>query len=324
VGKLRSSRQRKITATLARFREVGTFFVLLLICAGLACMRPNFMDPENLMQVGRSFSLIAIMAVGQTLVIITGGIDLSVGSIFGLAGCTAAFLMLLGIPVPLAIAIALVVGLIAGMLNGMLVTTGKLPSFIATLGTLSVARSVVYVVTGTKPQSGLPESFILSGSSMNYIPIIVMFVAIVLGTLYLARTRGGRAVYAVGGNESAARLSGINVKRAKLTAYAATGFLCAVAGVLNASILQVGDPEAGKAYELDVIAACVIGGTSLAGGQGTVIGALLGAAIMQVIKNGLVLLWVPANLHIGIIGIVIIFAVLLDMWGKRSLRGGGE
>ncbi|MEI6915707.1 MAG: ABC transporter permease, partial [Armatimonadota bacterium] len=214
--------------------------------------------------------------------------------------------------------LAICAGAAFGFANGFLVTAGRIPSFIATLGTLSIGRTAIYLLTGGWPVSGLLAPFVFSGDMRNNGPIIVMVVLTIAGIIVLTKTGFGRRVYAIGGNETAARLSGVNVNRTKLAVYIITGALCALAGVLNAAVLGVGDPEGGKGYELDVIAASVIGGTSLAGGRGSIFGAFLGAAIMGVIRNGLVLMDVRSDRHPGVIGLVIIVAVLFDTWRRRS------
>lgn len=306
-----------------RASELGTVSVLAALCVCLAIAKRSFASPDNLLEVARAFSVVAIMAVGETLVILTGGIDLSVGSVLGVSGCVCGLLMSRGVSIPVAILAGLATGACFGLVNGLLITRGELPPFIATLGTLSIGRSLAYTVTGGWPISNLPQGFLLAqlpGGFLlrNLIPIVLMLAATAAGTVYLMKTRLGRETYAVGGNEAAARLSGVNVRAIKLIAYTVTGLLCALAGIIHVSVLEVAEAPAGQGYELDVIAATVIGGTSLSGGQGTVVGALLGAAIMGVIRNGLVLLEVSPFWHLGIIGAVIILAVLIDVWRKRS------
>lgn len=323
VGRFAAS----LVSRAVRIRELGTFSVLLVICVGLAIRCPGFSDLDNVLTVSRAFSLVAIMAVGQTLIIVTGGIDLSVGSIFGLSGITTAILVATGQPLWLACTAGVAAGIAFGAVNGLLVTKGRIPPFIATLGTLSVGRTIIFWLTGEGQPVSLSSSnaqhLVLTGNLRNVIPILFMLGATVLGGIYLNYMRAGRETYAVGGGEQAARLSGVSVNTIKLLAYVITGGLCGIAGILGTSILNVGDPTAGAGMELDVIAASVIGGTSLAGGQGTVLGAFLGAAIMGVIKNGLVLLYIPAIFHVGIIGIVIVAAVLFDTWRRRVSSSGG-
>jgi ribose transport system permease protein len=308
-------------------QETGIFLVLLLMSAFLAWQTEGkFLDiNRNLFNVLRAFSWIGISAFGEILVIITAGIDLSVGSTMALAGMLAAMAMTSwGLPAVPGVIIGLLTGAIIGLLNGLLISKAKLPPFIATLGLMSIARGICYGVAKGQPVRGLPKEFNLLGQYDLPVfgfgvplPVIVMFVLAVIMSLFLTRTVWGYRIYALGGNEQAAGLSGINTGRIKLLVYTLCGLLTALGGLLMTARLGVAAPTAALGYELDVIAAVVIGGTSLAGGEGTILGVLIGAAIMQVLRNGLVLLgfdpyWQPAA-----IGLVIIVAITLDQLRKR-------
>lgn len=308
-------------------QEAGIFLVLLLMGAFLAWQtQGKFLDiNRNLFNVLRAFSWIGISAFGEILVIITGGIDLSVGSTMALAGMvTALALTSWGLPVIPGVIVGLLTGVIIGLLNGLLISKAKLPPFIATLGLMSIARGICYGVAKGQPVRGLPKDFNFLGQYDLPVfgfgvplPVILMFILAVIMSLFLTRTVWGYRIYALGGNEQAAGLSGINTGRIKIMVYTLCGLLTALGGLLMTARLGVAAPTAALGYELDVIAAVVIGGTSLAGGEGTILGVLIGAAIMQVLRNGLVLLgfdpyWQPAA-----IGMVIIVAITLDQLRKR-------
>jgi ribose transport system permease protein len=258
-------------------------------------------------------------------VIITAGIDLSVGSVMGISGLASAMLLVRGVPVPLGVAGGLLTGLLVGLLNGLMITKGKLPPFIATLGSLLMFRGLCYGLTGGWPVRDLPQSFRnlgqydvpIAGQGVP-VPLIFMLTLAVLVSIFLTRTVWGYRIYAVGGNETAARLSGINTDRVKIMVYSLCGFLTAIGGVLMTARLGVAAPTAATAYELDVIAAAVVGGTSLMGGEGTILGALIGAAIMQVLRNGLVLVGVSAYWLQAVQGLVIVVAIMLDQLRKRG------
>lgn len=308
-------------------QEAGIFLVLLLMGAVLAWQTEGkFLDiNRNLFNVLRAFSWIAISAFGEILVIITAGIDLSVGSTMALAGMLAAMAMTSwGLPVVPGVIVGLLTGAMIGLLNGLLISKAKLPPFIATLGLMSIARGICYGVAKGQPVRGLPKDFNFLGQYDLPVfgfdvplPVIVMFILAIMMSLFLTRTVWGYRIYALGGNEQAAGLSGINTGRIKILVYTLCGSLTALGGLLMTARLGVAAPTAALGYELDVIAAAVIGGTSLAGGEGTILGVLIGAAIMQVLRNGLVLLgfdpyWQPAA-----IGLVIILAITLDQLRKR-------
>jgi ribose transport system permease protein len=309
-------------------QEAGIFLVLILMSAFLAWQTEGkFLDlNKNLFNVLRAFSWIAISAFGEILVIITAGIDLSVGSTMALAGLvTALALTSWGMPVVPGIILGLLTGVIIGLVNGLLISRAKLPPFIATLGMMSIARGICYGFTNGQPVRSLPESFnflgqydVPVGSLGVPLPVILMFVLAIIMSLFLNRTVWGYRIYALGGNEQAAALSGINTGRVKILVYTLCGLLTALGGLLMTARLGVAAPTAALGYELDVIAAVVIGGTSLAGGEGTILGVLIGAAIMQVLRNGLVLLGFPAYWQPAAIGLVIVIAITLDQLRKRQ------
>jgi ribose transport system permease protein len=304
-------------------RQLGTLAGLLTLCVILWVATPHFLTVSNLLNVLEQTALNAVVAVGMTFVIISGGIDLSVGSVLALAGICLALALEAGVPAPAAIAIALAVGVACGLVNGLLITLGRLPPFIATLGMMSVARGVALLMAEGRPISGFSEGFraiaterILTIPS----PVLITIVIYAVAHFVLTRTVFGRTTYAIGGNEEAARLSGVQVRFHKTAVYGVAGLTSAAAAVVLTARLNSAQPTAGTMYELDAIAATVIGGSSLLGGEGAVTGTLIGALIMGVLRNGLNLLNVSSFLQQVVIGVVIIGAVLVDMSLKRRRR----
>jgi ribose/xylose/arabinose/galactoside ABC-type transport system permease subunit len=303
-----------------RARQLGTFAGLLALCIVLWAATPHFLTVSNLLNVLEQTSINAIVAVGMTFVIISGGIDLSVGSVLALAGIALASGLESGIPAPAAIALAFATGTACGLANGWLITFGRLPPFIATLGVMSVARGAALMLAEGRPISGFSEGFrAIATARVLMVPAPVILTIVVYGIAHfvLANTVFGRATYAIGGNEEAARLSGVDVRFHKTAVYGVAGLTSAVAASVLTARLNSAQPTAGTMYELDAIAATVIGGTSLLGGEGTLVGALIGALIMGVLRNGLNLLNVSSFFQQVVIGAVIIGAVLIDMSLKR-------
>lgn len=313
------------------WQSAGPLLGLLLIGLLLALVKPEFATPENFQLLLRQISFNVVLAVGMTLVILTAGIDLSVGSILGLAGCVLALVMVRsGLAeaqaVPLGILAGLGVGLLCGVLNGLCVTLLELPPFIATLGMMSAARGMALVLTGGYSISGLPNAFKFLGQGFLLwvpVPAFVAGVVALLGWVGLKYTRFGRYIYAIGGSSLAAYLSGVQVKQVQFWVYTLCGLLSALAGVLLVARLGSARPTDGMGYELNAIAAVVIGGTSLMGGQGSVVGSVVGAAIIGVLRNGLVLMKVSDYWQQVIIGGVIIFVVALDTLQKRRSQTTG-
>ena len=320
-----AARQRGVAwRSIVGRQEFGVFLILLAMCLFLSLYTDTFLTTTNIFNILRAFSWIAISAFGQCMVIITAGIDLSVGSVMGISGLASAMLLVQGVPVPLAVVGGLLTGLIVGLLNGLMITKGKLPPFIATLGILLMFRGLCYGLTGGWPVRELPQGFRnlgqfdipIAGLAVP-MPLIFMLILAVIMSIFLTRTVWGYRIYAVGGNETATRLSGINTDGVKLMVYSLCGLLTAIGGVLMTARLGVAAPTAAQGYELDVIAAAVVGGTSLAGGEGTILGVLIGAAIMQVLRNGLVLVGVSAYWLQAVQGLVIVLAIMLDQLRKR-------
>jgi ribose transport system permease protein len=292
--------------------EVFALLGLVVLGAALAIVSDRFLTVDNLANIGRQVSINAIIATGMTLVIITGGIDLSVGAVMTLAMTFGAGAMLAGVPVPAAIALALLTGIGCGAFNGVLIGYARLPAIIVTLATMEIPRGIALLYTGGYPLTGLPAGFgpLGRGEILGlHVPTLVMIVVIVAAQLFLARSVPGRAFYALGGNEEAARLAGVPVKRYKLLAYSLSGFTAALAGVVLASRLMSGQPNAGIGFELDAIAAVVLGGAAINGGRGSIIGTLIGAVTLGVLNNGLNLMGVSPYTQKVLKGVIILLAI---------------
>ncbi|WP_109467078.1 ABC transporter permease [Albibacillus kandeliae] len=325
-------RRGQLWSRLVARKELGVFLALVVMCVFLSLATSNFLSSLNLLNVGRQVSLLGIMAVGMTFVLISGEIDLSVGSTYALSGLSSGMLIVMGWGLLPAVAAGLVIGVCIGLVNGVLSTYGRLPSLIATLGMMSIVRGVALLMTGGQPvtvntrNGAIPEvldrfEFMGQGYLFGIVPMqLVFFIVIaVIGWLLLSGTAFGFRVFAVGGSAKAARVSGINAERVKLWSFVIMGVLAALAGILSMAFLPSGQAgRTGLGLELDVIAAVVVGGASLSGGVGTVLGTVLGVLIIGVLRNGLVLLGVSPFTQEVMIGLVIIIAVAIDKWSTRS------
>lgn len=302
-------------------RSGGVVIILLVLGLIFALGSEDFLTTSNLLNVALQTSLLAIISIGMTFTLLTAGIDLSVGSMMALAGALAAGLAVRnGLGTPVAISLALVVGVLVGLVNGLLIVKGDMPPFVATLAMLAVARGLTLVYTEGRPIAGLDEQFIWLGTGKILgvpVPVVIMIVIAIIAWIALRYTRFGLHVYTTGGNEETTRLAGISTDRIKLSVYMISGFLAALAGVLLTARLWSAQPNAASGWELDAIAAPVIGGVSLFGGAGGVGGAVIGAFIIGILSNGLNLMGVTSYYQQVIKGLVFILAVSLDMWGKR-------
>ncbi|WP_000107602.1 ribose ABC transporter permease [Vibrio mimicus] len=303
--------------------EQKSLIALLFLVVVVSFLNPNFFTVDNILNILRQTSVNAIIAVGMTLVILTAGIDLSVGSVLALCGAFAASLIAMEVPVLLAVPTALLAGAVLGAISGIIIAKGKVQAFIATLVTMTLLRGVTMVYTDGRPIStgftDTADTFAWFGTGYALgIPVPVWLMVVVFaGAWYLLNhTRFGRYVYAVGGNESATRLSGINVDRVKIGVYAICGLLAALAGIIVTSRLSSAQPTAGMGYELDAIAAVVLGGTSLMGGKGRIMGTLIGALIIGFLNNALNLLDVSSYYQMIAKAVVILLAVLVDNKNK--------
>lgn len=320
-------------AFFARFRSL---LALALMVLALSLLSDRFLTADNAWNILRQISVNLCLSIGMTLVILAGGIDLSVGAVLGLAGALAAGLLKNGLALPPlgvaleftpsgAILVGVLAGAVAGWGNGVAITRFRLPPFVATLGMLSIARGFTMLWTGGFPITGLGDSFgrLGTGAWLGMpVPVWIMVALTLVFVVVTKRTRFGRHLYAVGGNERAARLTGLNVERIKVGVYTLAGALAGVAGLIVTARLDSAQPNAGLGYELDSIAAVVIGGTSLSGGRGSVAGTVLGCLIIGVLNNGLFLLNVSPFWQQVIKGVVILLAVALDKMNARSRDSG--
>ncbi|MGF1691016.1 ribose ABC transporter permease [Photobacterium kagoshimensis] len=303
--------------------EQKSLIALILLIVVVSFLNPNFFTVDNILNILRQTSVNAIIAVGMTLVILTAGIDLSVGSVLALCGAFAATMIGMEMPVIIAVPTALLAGAALGAISGMIIAKGKVQAFIATLVTMTLLRGVTMVYTDGRPIStgftDVADSFAWFGTGYAMgIPVPIWLMVIVFASVWylLNHTRFGRYIYALGGNESATRLSGINVDRVKIGVYAICGLLAALAGIIVTSRLSSAQPTAGMGYELDAIAAVVLGGTSLAGGKGRIMGTLIGALIIGFLNNALNLLDVSSYYQMIAKAVVILLAVLVDNKNK--------
>lgn len=312
-----SAPRRKRASAWQRILHSPMFFPLLGFIAVfiiMAVVNDRFLDYGNLQNVARQGSVIGIISVGMTFAIFTGGIDLSVGPVMALSGTIMAGLMAGGWPAPVAIAAGFGVGTLIGLFNGFCVAFGRMPSIIVTLATMGGAHGLALIYTGGYPVSGLPPWFawIGRGEALGLqTPILIMLAVYAVGYVILHHTAFGRYVYAVGGNEEAARLTGIRVPRTKMLVFTISGLTAAIAGLVITSRLMSGQPSIGEGYELDAIAAVVLGGASIAGGRGVVLGTLVGAMLLAILNNGLNLMGVSSYLQDVIKGGIILLAVYI-------------
>jgi inositol transport system permease protein len=304
-----------------RLGQYGLLMAFVIICIVLSAITPTFLTVQNLMIIVTQVSINALLAFGVTFVIITGGIDLSIGSMVAVTGVVAAsFAHPDTYPVIVPIGAGLLAGLLFGAFNGFVITRSNVPPFIVTLGTMTIGRGLALILSKGRPISNLSDSFnFIGGGKLLGIPmlIIILIVLFIACSVLLSKTVIGRYMYAVGGNEQAARASGISLSTVKMVVYTLCGGLAALAGILLTSRITTGQPNAGAGFELDAIAAAIIGGTSTSGGTGTMTGTLLGALLIGVISNGLDLMNVTSYYQQVVMGIIIIGAVVLDSVNRR-------
>ena len=288
---------------------------LIVVSVLMAFASDNFFTLNNILNVLRQVSVVGILAVGMTFVILTGGIDLSVGAVMALSGTLAAGLMVnMGLPGGVGLAAALLVGLGLGLFNGVLVAWGRMPAIIVTLATMGMARGLGLIYSGGYPISGLPgwvSWFGVGRIGIIPVPVVIMLVVYALAWLVLQRTPFGRHVYAIGGNEVAARLSGVRTRRVKLAVFAISGVTASLAAIVLTGRLMSGQPNAGVGFELDAIAAVVLGGTAIAGGRGLILGTLIGAVLLVILNNGLNLMGINPYMQDVIKGLIILLAIYI-------------
>jgi ribose transport system permease protein len=320
-----ASSARNAYLRLRGMQELGVLVALIVLCVALSLSTSTFLDKTNLLRVARQASYIGIMSVGMVFVVSMGDIDLSVGSILTLSNIVAGMALFKGFSVPIAVLMGLASGAACGVINGSLAVALRIPTIIVTLGTLSVYRGVALILCGNAPISRFSKNgafFTVGGGDVLDVPtsVIVMLLIAVAGWLAITRSVFGRHVQAIGGNPVSARLSGIPLPRYRIAVMTLNGVIAALAGIMALAFLQSADPTTGQGFELWVIASVIIGGTALSGGYGSVPGAILGALIIYVIHNGLILLSAPSNTDIAVTGGAIIVAVAIDSFVRRRAQ----
>lgn len=302
-------------------KQIGTLAFLVIVCIIFSILSPQFLEANNLSNIAVSACVNAVIAVGMTLVIITAGIDLSVGSVLAMASVVMATFMKSGMPVFFAVLLALFVGCFLGIVNGALIAYAELQPFLVTLGTMSLIRGFALIYTNGEPITDLPSNFrsSIAGNAASFpIPILIALVFAVIGHIILQHTRTGEYIFSIGGNETATRFSGINVNKYKIITYALSGIAAALAGIILAARLGAAEPTAGQNYETNAIAAAAIGGASLSGGKGSILGTIIGALILSALTNGLTLLNVQSFWQQVATGAIIIIAVMVDKIGDNK------
>lgn len=308
---------KQLTAKTSFMEKIIPFIGLILLIIVVSILNPSFLDLSNLLNLLRQISINGLIAFGMTFIILTGGIDISVGSILALSSAFIALMITSGVDPIIALIIGVLIGFVLGAVNGLLVTKGNMAPFIATLATMTIFRGLTLVITDGNPITNLGDSYLFQLFGKGYfigipVPAVTMIIVFVILLIILQKTTFGRHTYAIGGNEIAAKISGIKVNKIKILIYGISGLMSALAGGILTSRLNSAQPTAGTSYELDAIAAVVLGGTSLTGGKGRIVGTLIGVLIIGVLNNGLNLLGVSSFYQQVVKGVVILIAVLID------------
>lgn len=297
--------------------NAGILSVLLLISVALSILSPVFLTTSNILSVLLQISNNMFLALGMTLIIILGGIDLSIGSIVAMSGTlTVGFIVTDGLPMGLAIVLGLLIGTASGFFNGVIIAKFRVPAFIVTLAMMNMARGIAYIYSGGRSTRIMDEAFVRIGTGRLFgfipYPVIYMIILIVIFSVLLGKTKFGTYIYAVGGNRESAHLSGVPIKRVEIAVYTISGFLAAFAGLVLSSRMFSGQPASGAGYEMDAIAACVLGGISMSGGTGRISGTVIGAIVIGIISNGLNLMGVSSFWQLVVKGAIILVAILID------------
>lgn len=308
---------KQLTAKASFMEKIIPFIGLILLIIVVSILNPSFLDLSNLLNLLRQISINGLIAFGMTFIILTGGIDLSVGSILALSSAFIVLMITSGVDPIIALIIGVLIGFVLGAVNGLLVTKGNMAPFIATLATMTIFRGLTLVITDGNPITNLGDSYLFQLFGKGYfigipVPAVTMIIVFVILLIILQKTTFGRHTYAIGGNEVAAKISGIKVNKIKILIYGISGLMSSLAGGILTSRLNSAQPTAGTSYELDAIAAVVLGGTSLTGGKGRIVGTLIGVLIIGVLNNGLNLLGVSSFYQQVVKGVVILIAVLID------------
>lgn len=307
------------------FSKLGSLLALIILIVLVTAINPSFLDPHNLLNLLRQTSVNALIAFGMTFVILTGGIDLSVGAVLAFSGALTAALILGGVPSWLAIFMCMAFGMVFGAFNGFLISFGKITPFIATLATMTIFRGATYVFTDGNPITGekMQNNFLFQYMGQGYLfgipfPVIIMLIFFAILYVVMHKTTFGRKAFALGGNEEAAFVSGVKTKAVTIWIYVISGLMASVAGLILTSRLSSAQPDAGTSFEMDAIAAAVLGGASLAGGKGSMVGTIIGALIIGTLSNGMNLLGISSFYQQIVKGVVILIAVLIDSREKKS------
>lgn len=297
--------------------NTGIIGVLVILCVVVALATDKFLTPSNIISVLRQISINTYIALGMTLIIILGHIDLAVGAIVAMSGTlTVGFVVNQGLPIGVAIAAGIVIGVVAGLIDGTVVSKFRVPAFIITMAMMNVCNGIAYVYSGGQSTRITDKFFIAIGTGYLFniipLPVVYMVILIIVFSFLLSKTKFGTYVYAIGGNREAARLSGVPIKKVEIIVFTLSGALAAFAGLVLASRMYSGQPSVGSGYEMDAIAACVLGGTSMAGGRGRISGTVFGAMVIGIISNGLNLIGVSSYWQLIVKGLIITCAVVLD------------
>lgn len=309
-------------AALLRRPEATLVVVLLVLAVVIGLYNELFWSPRNLTDVARTASFMFVVAVGTTFVLISGGLDLSVGSIYGFSGVVTGLALIAGWAIPVSILAGLGTGALVGLVNGLVVTQAKVPSVIVTLGMLFIVRGLVLVFSGGAPVYPLPDAFVVLGRGALFglpTPIWIAAIVGVAGQFVLSKTIFGRRVYHIGGNETAAYIAGVPVNRTRIVVFMLSGLTAAIGGILVAARIASAQPNSGSGLELSVIASVIIGGTSLFGGSGSVFGTLIGTLLIAVLNNGMILMRIDPFYQGIVVGVIIVLAVAVDGWRRRRL-----
>lgn len=316
--------KNKISIKNISISKIGVYVILVFIFLFFSVLTSTFMTTKNILNICRQVSMIGICSVGMTMVLLTGGIDISVGSLIALVGVVSSKLMVeTSMPIIPAMLIGIAVSTLAGLFTGIMVAKFKIPALISTLAMLTIARGIAFILTKGIPIYGLPEAVKILGQGYLFsipIPVIIMLITFLFGWWLLEKTRYGRHVYAIGGNEEVARLSGINVDWTKIKIYGLSGFFAGLSGVIMLSRINSGQPATSQGFEMDVITGAVLGGVSVAGGEGRIVNVIAGVMIMGILGNGMTLLNMDEYWQWVVKGLVLLFAVAFDNIQKKKLR----
>lgn len=304
--------------------NMGIIFVLLILCIILSIVSPVFLTTDNLISVLRQVSNNVFLALGMTLIMILGGIDLSVGAIVAASGTlTVGFIVNNGMPIPAAILLGILIGVVLGFFNGVIIAHFKLPAFIVTLATMNIAQGIAYIYSGGRSARITNDAYTMIGTGKLFgflpLPVVYMVILTIIFIIILNKTRFGTNIFAIGGNREAARLSGVPSKKVEIAVYTIAGLLAALAGIVLSARMYSGQPSVGSGYEMDAIAACVLGGVSMAGGRGRISGTIFGVLIIGIVSNGLNLMGVSSFWQLLVKGLIILIAVLIDAQKGKKL-----